>query len=167
MRGRGAIPSADLGRSSDDSNERCIQDAALKVEVENVSVGTAVVHGLVGPKHRTRSLTPREGASQASDGEQSLSAKSLRPRVRRGKQVDILAPGFCAAVCRMGVIPARLYLWNCPLSPPGGLRPRPRMGYRARLEGKKVTRTAETRFGVSRLRAALADLRRRREARSP
>lgn len=40
------------------------EDAALRVEVEHVSVGTAVVHGLVGPKHPTRSRTPLEGASR-------------------------------------------------------------------------------------------------------
>lgn len=41
------------------------KDAALKVEVEHVSVGTAVVHGLVGPKHQARSSTLREEAGQA------------------------------------------------------------------------------------------------------
>lgn len=55
MRSTGAYTSADLGSSSDYSNELQIIGRALKAVVEKVSLRVALSQGLVGPKDQVNS----------------------------------------------------------------------------------------------------------------
>jgi hypothetical protein len=105
-------------------------------------VGTAVVHGLVGPKHRTRSLTPPEEASHQNGphGPDTVAT----PRSAKGTASGYSRTGPAPRVVEQtGAIPDVRLPCGTPSSPPGRPQFRARTGFRARLEGVEEEQAVE------------------------
>lgn len=127
MGSRGAVLAADLGRSSDDSNGRKLLSAALKAEEENDPVGTAVGHGLAGPKTpaMSRRIAGESGFSSvgALIGSNRVGIPErhgLRrkyPRGRRGKMAQIPSPEIASRMASSGNADLTRSTWFSPRIP--------------------------------------------------